>query len=226
MSRQPLDSMSSPGPLRSALRLLAALPLAALAACAAPTYVAPANANLPAQLQTGPSQLLDQVLTARGQTIYECRRDGAVQLWTLEGDLATLVDAERRSVGTVTPGDYFTAYDGSYVIARPDGVAQVTAGTRVWARLIPRQRAGHIAVAGTGRFARASVVQRVDTTGGLPPDPLCEREGGTLFVPYSATYLIYTSTMGVKHGNPSAPPANSSSLRTRPKSGITPLPTD
>ncbi|RXV65750.1 DUF3455 domain-containing protein [Burkholderia stabilis] len=177
----------------AARTLASAMTLAALAACAAP-HVVPADDDLPAMLRAGPAQHLDQVLTARGQTIYECRHDGEVRLWAREGDLATLVDPQRQSVGTVAPGGYFTAYDSSYVVVRADAVAQVTAGTPVWARFVARHRPG--SVMRGGRFARTSMIQQVATSGGLPPDPLCDREGSTLLVPYGATYLIYSARAG------------------------------
>jgi len=183
----------------SARTLASVLALAALAACAS-SHVLPADDDLPATLRAGPAQHLDQVLTAHGQTVYECRRDGAVRLWVREGDLATLVDQQRQSVGTVVPGGYFTAYDTSYVVVRADAVAQVTAGTPVWTRFVARHRPGSAMRA--GRFARTSIIQQVDTRGGLPSNPLCDREGSTLLVPYGATYLIYSALAGVGSNTP------------------------
>lgn len=214
-------------PWHAARVLAAAVPLAGLAACVSPA-LPPTDADLPVTLRAGPHQHLDQVLTARGQTIYECRRDGAAQSWTREGDLATLVDPQRRSVGTVAPGGYFAAYDNSYVVTRPDAVAQVTAGTLVWARLVARNRQR---MTRDGRFARTSMIQQIDTTGGLPPEPLCDREGGTLLVPYSATYLIYSQLNGASASAP-ANAMHGAATQTpwrgfpQPNSGATPLPND
>ncbi|WP_186310912.1 DUF3455 domain-containing protein [Paraburkholderia sp. BCC1886] len=202
-----------------ATRLLAlGVALLGTAACTTP-YLPPADADLPVTLRAGPNQHLDRALTARGQSLYECRRDGKALSWSREGDLATLVDAQRRSVGTVAPGGYFVAYDDSYVATKPDAEAQVTAGTLVWARLVPRHRIDEaqgrgangargahgvtsVYRSGTGSFAQTSLIQRVDTTGGLPPNPLCTREGGTLLVPFSATYLIYSPAGNLLSGAP------------------------
>ncbi|MDR5759461.1 DUF3455 domain-containing protein [Caballeronia sp. LZ035] len=167
--------------------------LAGLGGCA--THAAPPldTSRIPDELRAAPDAHLDEVLTARGQSVYECRRDGAVRIWWREGELATLVDRHRRSIGTVTPGDHFIAYDDSSVSTRRDAVAQVTAGTLVWSRSVAKDAGKPGArMAAQRRFSRTSVVQRIDTTGGLPPDALCEREGGTLLVPYSATYLFYS----------------------------------
>lgn len=183
------------GGLRDLTRLRAAalaLACASLAACAsAPSPVT--DNSLPDMLRAGPDQHLDDVLTAHGQTVYECRGSGTERYWIREGDLATLVDTGRRSVGTVAPGGYFLAYDGSQVRVRRDAHTQVTAGTLPWARLIAQDNARRrFNAAAHGRFARTDVVARLHTTGGLPPDPLCDREGGTLLVPYSADYLVYS----------------------------------
>jgi hypothetical protein len=179
-----------------ARRIATVAAVASLAACATHAPPAPVDTSrIPEPLRTAPGLRLEQTLTARGQSIYECRRDGAVRIWWREGELATLVDDQRRSVGTVAPGEHFIAYDDSFVTARRDASAQVTAGTLVWARLVakdPARRQPSAASASNGRFGRTAVVQRIDTTGGLPPDPLCQREGGTLLVPFSATYLFYS----------------------------------
>lgn len=226
-----------------AMRMLAlGVALLGTAACTTP-YLPPTDADLPITLRAGPNQHLDQTLTARGQSLYECRRDGNALSWSREGDLATLVDAQRRSVGTVAPGGYFVAYDDSYVATKPDAEAQVTAGTLVWARLVPRHRIdgargrgtngahGVTSVYRSGSFGHTSLIQRVDTTGGLPPNPLCTREGGTLLVPFSATYLIYSpagnalpgaslSTLPTSHASPNPWAGNG-----HPESAL-PLPND
>ncbi|WGS54174.1 DUF3455 domain-containing protein [Paraburkholderia sp. D15] len=215
-----------PAATRAAFVTLTAL---TLAACTTP-YSPPTDTDLPLTLRAGPNQHLDQVLSAHGQTLYECRRDGGARAWTREGDLATLVDPQRRSVGTVAPGGYFTAYDNSYVVTRADAFAQVTAGTLVWARLVARQQPG--SVMREGRFARTSMIQQVDTTGGLPPDPLCDREGGTLLVPFSATYLIYSQRLDAPASSSAHTTGRTRATQTpwggfpHPANGAAPLPND
>lgn len=163
-----------------------------LAACAQPPLaeqIPPANATLPASLRATPQEILQDALTAVGDITYSCRRDGERLSWVPTGSEATLVDGARQSVGTVAPGRYFTAYDGSYVIGRVTGEEIVTTGTLSWQRLSAKFNAGERQ--GEGRFAKTSSVQRVRTSGGVPPTPSCTQEGTSLFVPYSATYLFY-----------------------------------
>jgi hypothetical protein len=205
----------------------AALLAGSLAACAVPPpqaqQVPPANATLPVSLRATPQEILQDVLTAVGDTTYSCRRNGDQLSWVGTGSEATLVDVARQSVGTVAPGRYFTAYDGSYLIGRVTGEETVTASALPWQRLAARFNAG-AERQGEGRFAKTTSVQRVQTTGGLPPVPACDQEGMSLFVPYTATYLFYRAadpaaantaaapeaapTVAAWHGEP---PANASS---------------
>ncbi|MDR6448561.1 hypothetical protein J2794_004692 [Paraburkholderia terricola] len=181
----------------------AVLALAGLvAACAAPTpgpmqlkvtqqqqLVPPANDTLPVSLRVEREEVLQDVLSAVGDETYSCRRSGPTLSWTPTGAEATLVDQARNSVGTVMPNRMFNAYDGSYVIGRLVGDESVTPGALPWQRLATRFNTGERT--GEGRFARTTSIQRVLTSGGLPPDPVCGQEGLSLFVPYSATYLFY-----------------------------------
>ena len=179
--------------MNTARALIAATWFAGLAACVTRAPLTHDVSLIPVGLQTSSGQHLDEVLTARGQSVYECRRDGNLQLWFPEGELSTLIDIMNRSVGTVTPGGYFIAYDESSVATRRNAVSQVTAGTLVWAQLTVKGSSLRNALGRKGgHFSRTSVILRINTTGGLPPDALCEREGSALLVPFSAAYLFYS----------------------------------
>jgi len=189
-----------------AVRAALALALASLmAACADPApggaqlkiaqqqkLVPPANETLPLSLRADSQEVLQDVLSAVGDEVWNCRRSGAALQWTSAGAEATLVDQARKSVGTVMPNRMFSAYDGSYVIGRVTADETVTPGALPWQRVTARFNAGERT--GDGRFARTTSVQRVLTSGGLPPNPLCTQEGVSLFVPYSATYLFYRAS--------------------------------
>lgn len=189
-----------------AARAAAALVLASLlAACAEPApgpaqlkiaqqqkLIPPANETLPLSLRAGSQEVLQDVLSAVGDEVWNCRRSGGTLQWVPAGAEATLVDQARRSVGTVMPNRMFSAYDGSYVIGRVAADETVTPGALPWQRMAARFNAGERA--GEGRFARTTSVQRLLTSGGLPPDNACDQEGVSLFVPYSATYLFYRAS--------------------------------
>ncbi|CAE6809783.1 hypothetical protein R75461_05594 [Paraburkholderia nemoris] len=176
-----------------------ALLASAVAGCTAPPSaqrlppssdrVPPSNDTLPASLRATPQEVLQDALSAVGETTYECRSDGKRLSWTPTGSEATLVDQARHSVGTVTPGGYFIAYDGSQFVGAAAGEEIVNAGALTWERLVARDEAG--ARSNRGRFAKVTSVQRVLTSGGLPPVAACSEQGQSMLVPYTATYLFY-----------------------------------
>lgn len=176
-----------------------ALLASAIAGCAGPPAtqrvppsserVLPTNETLPASLRATPQEVLQEALSAVGETTYECRSDGNRSSWALTGSEGTLVDRARHSVGTAMPGHHFVAYDGSRFAGAPAGEEIVTAGALTWERLVPRDedelQSGH------GLFAQVTSVQRVLTSGGVPPVATCSQRGQSLLVPYTATYLFY-----------------------------------
>ncbi|GGC41600.1 hypothetical protein GCM10011400_30540 [Paraburkholderia caffeinilytica] len=192
---------------------LAASCLLALAGCATPLKPPPptADESLPVALRASQDEVLQEVMTTHGDETYVCRRikasppeigatalpdtlpgvarDGTQLLWDPLGSEAILVDAAGQSAGTVAPGRYFLSYDGSYVIGKVDAESQVGANALTWARYTTRFVAAPRP--GEGRFADVSSIQRIDTSGGLPPQPTCELEGAHLLVPYGATYMFY-----------------------------------
>lgn len=149
----------------------------------------PANETLPASLQAYPGEVLQDVFRVQGDETYVCRREGTRLQWQETGPQATLVDASRHNVGVVSPGGYFIADDGSYVVARVNGQEQVSASALPWQRLVSRFNSSE--PGGSGRFANVTSIQRVQTVGGLPPNSTCTVERAGLYVPYSATYLFY-----------------------------------
>ncbi|MFM0646984.1 DUF3455 domain-containing protein [Paraburkholderia bryophila] len=193
---------------RPTLTCLTAGCLLALAACATTSRTPPtANESLPLDLRAGQNEVLQEVMTTHGDETYVCRRiksdvpaagaalqpgiarDGTQLLWDPLGSEALLVDARGQSVGTIAPGRYFLAYDGSYVIGKVAGESQVGANALTWVRYTARFVAARRP--GEGRLADISSIQRIDTSGGLPPLPACELEGAHLLVPYGATYMFY-----------------------------------
>jgi len=176
---------------RPALALLAGATLAAAGCASLPDHPTPppANAALPAALQVAPDAVLQEALEVHGQEVYVCRRGAAGLAWVDHGSEATLVDAQRRSVGMVTSNNYFIGDDDSYLIEHVVAERTLADDTLAWrlSRAVYNASPGH----GDGRFARVSAVQRVQTTGGLPPDAHCQIDGQSLYVPYGAVYLLY-----------------------------------
>lgn len=200
---EPAPEMKHRAPPRFALLVnrvaSIALLTSAVAGCADPSSaqraarpsepVLASNDTLPASLRAAPQEVLQEALSAVGESTYECRSEGNRLSWALAGSDATLVDRARHSVGTVMPGHNFIAYDGSRFAGAPAGEEIVTAGALTWQRLVPRDERG--AHSDRGRFAAVTSVQRVLTSGGVPPVASCSHQGQSLLVPYTATYLFY-----------------------------------
>jgi Protein of unknown function (DUF3455) len=190
---------------REALGIGASALLAVYGCATQPPPPPTANESLPADLRAAPTEVLQEIMTATGDQTYICRRTpsaaigagvsssdgghGTQLLWTEVGSEATLVDSARQSAGTVVPGHHFLAYDGSSVTGTPVAEHQIDANMLTWVRY----KAKNVATPrpGEGRFAGVTSIQRIDTKGGLPPQPVCTVEGTRLLVPYGATYMIY-----------------------------------
>ncbi|SEB75384.1 Protein of unknown function [Burkholderia sp. WP9] len=215
-------------PPRPSTLCLMACCLLALTGCAtAPKPPPTSDESLPTALRASQDEVLQEVMTTHGDETYVCRRirtsppafgvtarpdtlpgvarDGTQLAWDPLGSEAILVDAAGKSVGTVAPGRYFLSYDGSYVIGNIVAESQVGANALTWVRYTARFVAAPRP--GEGRFADVSSIQRIDTSGGLPPQPLCELEGAHLLVPYGATYMFYRA----RGHAPAALPANQAS---------------
>jgi Protein of unknown function (DUF3455) len=213
--------LNTAGGLASPLLLAAsvAAALGTLAGCAT-REVPPANTMLPESLRTPPQEVLEDALTAVGETIYNCRRQGGRLAWVDKGSEATLVDGARRDVGTLIPGPRFVAYDGSYVSGRIAAQEIVATDALAWQLIVARRTTG--AEKGKGRFAKVTSIQQVRTRGGLPPQPDCSQQGISMLVPFSATYLVYRSASVPPAANP-APAAGTAAPVPATAPAATPL---
>jgi len=205
-------SLHTAGHIASPLWLAAAIAVAAgmLAGCAAPD-VPPSNTTLPESLRTPPQEVLEDALTAVGETIYNCRRQSGQLAWVDKGSEATLVDGARRDIGTLVPGPRFVAYDGSFVSGRVAAQEIVATDALAWQLIVARRTSG--TEKDKGRFAKVTSIQQVRTRGGVPPRSDCQQQGISMLVPFSATYLIYRAASA----QPVASPA--------PKGITAPVPT-
>lgn len=184
---------------RVSARALSIVVLVVASGCAAPP-LPPVNSDLPAGLRVYPGAILDDVLTARGQAVYECNRGSTGLSWDFQGVESALADSTGKRIGTATPGGYFMADDGSYVVTRVDATASMGQDKLPWARLVARLDAGR--QTGEGRFGRTQLIQRVSTKGGVAPDGACAVEGAMLYVPYDATYLVYRAPAASQTATP------------------------
>lgn len=186
-----------------------AIALAGVLSGCATHEVPPANGSLPESLRTPPQEVLQDALSAHGETIYLCRRSGSQLAWVAKGSEATLVDGARRNVGTVLPGPRFTAYDGSYMEGHVAAQEVVAVDSLPWELVIARRKSGD--ARNQGRFSSVTSIQQVRTHGGVPPQSGCQQQGLSILVPYSATYLVYRAASAKPLAEPAsaAPDAGS-----------------
>jgi Protein of unknown function (DUF3455) len=173
--------------MASARFLLAGCAVLITGALAAESIPAP---DVPDELK--PSAGLHVVLRAHawGAQVYTCSHNetGAGQ-WTLKGPDAVLRDGAGKDIGQHSVGPTWTYKDGSAITAK--AVAHVVA---LDPAAIPWLKLEVTSHSGKGLLEHVSLVQRVRTRGGQPPDsaqctPANQNEEAR--VPYTADYYFY-----------------------------------
>jgi hypothetical protein len=173
----------------AALATLAAL-ATGLGGCASPRQ--PDTQVPPALVPAGEKAV--ERLAARGVQIYQCRSKvdsggKTVAEWSFVAPEAELFDGDGKPAGKHYAGPHWEAPDGSKIIGTVKARADApSAGAIPWLLLTARS------VAGDGRFAKASSVQRINTSGGVAPADGCDsgRIGANARVNYTADYVLFT----------------------------------
>jgi hypothetical protein len=158
-----------------------------LAACASQ----PPQAPIPETLVPSGERQLERI-AARGVQIYQCRAATGTAstgpAWAFVGPEADLFDAQGRSAGKHYGGPHWEAPDGSKILGTVKTRADAPqAGAIPWLLLTAKS------VAGAGRYAGVTSVQRVNTVGGVAPSAKCDAStlGATERVPYTADYVLF-----------------------------------
>jgi hypothetical protein len=130
-------------------------------------------------------QELVMELLASGVQVYECVSNE----WKFKAPEATLMDRAGRPMGTHYGGPTWKAPDGSAVVGEVRAKAPAAA-----ANAIPLLLLGAKSTSGEGAFARVSMIQRLETAGGVAPARPCtaSQASEVARVPYTATYYFYT----------------------------------
>jgi hypothetical protein len=173
-------------------RTLLLLPL--LAAALAAMLAAGAGMGGLAQTATGPAVpepiaapadlVVVATLHAQGAQVYECRAGADGRLaWQFREPIATLLEGG-RTVGRHYAGPSWELADGGAVVARVTGRAPGAGADDIpWLRLEVSERRGG------GRLARVTVIQRVNTRGGVA-EGACAAAGAFLSVAYATDYVF------------------------------------
>lgn len=166
-----------------ALAALLAAPLTADAKLAAP--------DVPTDLQVPDGNDLYLVGHAVGAQIYGCTFTASGTAWTLVAPRADLYAGNGQRVATHFGGPTWQATDGSQVVGKREAGVTVDPTAIPWLKL---SAASTSAGVDGERLLRTTYIQRLNTTGGLPPAASqCDSTtvGARAEVPYTADYYFW-----------------------------------
>ncbi|AXF22454.1 hypothetical protein CUJ89_18060 [Burkholderia pyrrocinia] len=169
-------------PSRSLKRdmLLAIAAGLSFATCAAPAYADEAAGLAP----SGPATPVLST-TATGVQIYTCEYDNEHRLaWAFQRPEAMLFDAGGTLVVRHGAGPSWEALDGSRITGKKLAEAPSTHPGSIAQLLLAATPAA------TGTLAGVRFVQRLDTSGGMPPAATCATEHAIGRFPYFARYVF------------------------------------
>lgn len=174
--------------LRPLALLAASLAVPALAAIAPPDGIAP-------PLRVLPDEAPAFVLSGNGVQVYECQNvpaDPNAYAWFLVAPDATLSDGTGPVARLASPYHWNSLEDLSGVSAVPLRMQSAGAANLPWELL-------HAVPDGSpGMFAGVTSIQRVNTSGGVPPTSGCDEThvGDEARAPFTADYYFYKSAVG------------------------------
>jgi hypothetical protein len=148
---------------------------------------------VPAHIQAPPTERVIIEAAAKGVQIYECRpaQDTPTRLeWIFKAPQAELFDPQGKVIGRHYAGPIWESTDGSKVMGEAKAQAEAPEpGAIPWLLIAARSTEGR------GVFSQITHIQRLNTTGGKPPQTGCDasQRGQVLRVPYAATYYFYVA---------------------------------
>ena len=145
--------------------------------------MAQADVTVPAALSAGPEMQLVLSTHAEGAQVYACAPDK--NEWALKGPDAKLFDEKGGQIGKHYAGPSWELDDGSLItgeLAAKDPGPDANAIS--WLLLKVKTNSGK------GLLAKAGLIQRIETVGGLAPKGAC-KPGDEVRAPYTATYRFF-----------------------------------
>lgn len=165
-------------------------PFLATVACLAAACATTPYTPIPEALTPGEAKLA-MVVPAKGVQIYECRAKGATHEWAFVAPDAELFDTSGRRIGTHGAGPFWQAADGS----RVNGSVKARADAPAAAADIPWLLLATKSTGSDGTFSKVTLIQRVNTVGGVAPAQACDAGsvGQKARVAYTADYRLFTA---------------------------------
>jgi len=145
------------------------------------------NPKVPDAIKVPAGEKLVLIARATGSQIYVCRPDAAGQpAWTLKAPEAQLFDHQGNVIGKHFGGPTWKHNDGSEIVGKM--AAKVEAPD---ASAIPWLLVNVTDHSGSGAFSGITTIQRIHTTGGLPPAGSCKESDAEVKSSYTADYYFY-----------------------------------
>ncbi len=126
------------------------------------------------------------LLRAEGVQVYRAEKKGDELVWAFQEPDAILLDFETgEKVGTHGKGPFWADADGGKVLGTsPQSAPAPSMGAVPWLLLEAKGNP-------TGRFAKVTHIQRLDTWSGQPTAAKPKEEGETKKIRYHATYAFW-----------------------------------
>lgn len=173
--------------------IMAAWLIAWIGACTSESATSVKIPTVPGHIKAPQTERVLLEAAAKGVQIYECKptEDSPTRLeWTLKAPEAELIDNQGQVIGRHYAGPTWESTDGSKVIGEVKARAEASKPDAIpWLLIAAKSTEGR------GVFSQVKHIQRVDTTGGKPPQAGCNTSqfGHELRVPYAATYYFYVA---------------------------------
>ena len=182
-----MSSFPNPGRMIAA----AILPVMTLLAAPYSAHAKPTAPDVPSELQVPEGNSVFLVGHAVGVQIYRCTATTSGAAWTLIAPRADLFADSGRLVATHSAGPTWQGTDGSRVVGKKEAGVTVDPTAIPWLKL---SAASTTEGPDGERLLNTTFIQRVNTTGGLPPaaaqcDPTTV--GAQAEVPYTADYFFW-----------------------------------
>jgi Protein of unknown function (DUF3455) len=182
--------------MKRSIRLFLAGLTAAVATwpLALPAHAGPSAPSVPDRIAVPEGNKLFLVGHAVGVQIYKCNATAGGYTWGFVAPRADLFDDNGKLITTHFGGPTWQAKDGSYVVGQVERRVTVDPMAIPWLRLVVASRA--VGTDGDRLFA-TTYIQRIATTGGLPPAAsacTAETAGTVAEVRYTADYYFWKAT--------------------------------
>ena len=146
----------------------------------------PAGTSVPSTIQVPDGHSVVMQLLAHGAQVFRCESRDGVFSWAFRQPDAELVDAKGKPAGRHGPNFSFENTDGSRLLGHVVGHDAAPQDTSLPWLLIQTDSFGD------GQFKGIDFVQRINTSGGMPP-PKClpSQDQQVLRVDFSADFVFY-----------------------------------